>query len=860
MPAPAPIIKRAPQVSVIAGHRALARQMLDEYDNAQRESATAVWESPDILTYNGWLERLWRDCAAQDPLGTPLLLNRPQEEILWQEAIERTLPPGPRPLDISALASAAASAWDLVHHWDLSRQEISMHAPLDDAAAFITWMEAVEKRLEANRWITRSELPRDIATRIRTKKFAAPPEVQYFGMLDLSPATQRLLELCGAIAGMRPAATNASWTRAAFHDAQEELRHAASWAHEQLTRSPKARIGIAVRGIAGKAGVIERIFDDILHPALSFSNSGGPRSFAIAYPAFAAEIPVISSALLVLGLVNGLTLAEAGRLLRSPFLKVDRVRAASADVQLRRDGAQGFSIAFEGLAALFPRLTQESRRWPNGQKTRPSEWTNRFSRLLSAAGWPGHRELTQLEQQHIEHWKDLLSLLAGLDRVLGKITYGEALARLTRIACTTGFSPRIGYVAPIQILDLTDAVGCRFDALWIAGLDHANWPAPARPNPFLPSLLQRVNRLPHSSANEEWAVAQKVMQDLLVAAPTGVVSHACFSAEEPFEPSPLVQSLPGCEETKAGETVTSRIFATPAAMVPAPPDQATPLPAGTAQRGGANLLKKQAECPFQAFARYRLQAREFDEGELGISPVDHGSAAHHCLQVFWQDVRSQAALLSMNETQRNLAMDHAVAAGVAYLLEKHPGTPSWFASVERARLKRILSEWLKFEAKRRPFTVEATELELTIDVSGLRLMTRIDRADRFDNGTVGIVDYKTAKTVSETDWDGDRPAEPQLPLYATASGFPVSEVMFAQLPPEKKQDKLVRGGENLAASLPEWRRVLGNLAHGFLAGDASVDPKDLGKSCKLCRLETLCRVNPSLLQQEEAVDEGGESE
>ena len=57
------------------------------------------------------------------------------------------------------------------------------------------------------------------------------------------------------------------------------------------------------------------------------------------------------------------------------------------------------------------------------------------------------------------------------------------------------------------------------------GLHDEALPAPANPNPFLPTSLQRQHRLPHSSAERELEFASTLMDRLLASAPDVVLSY-----------------------------------------------------------------------------------------------------------------------------------------------------------------------------------------------------------------------------------------------------------------------------------------------------------------------------------------------
>ena len=141
------------------------------------------------------------------------------------------------------------------------------------------------------------------------------------------------------------------------------------------------------------------------------------------------------------------------------------------------------------------------------------------------------------EHQPWSYWKNLLSALAALDVVLPRLTYGQALQRLRGIAHEQRFAPR-DEGAPVQIMDIFEAAGSQFDALWIAGLHGGAWPSVARPNPFLPLSLQRQAEMPHSSPDRELHYARRVTARLLASAPEVVCSYPLFSGEEQLRASP----------------------------------------------------------------------------------------------------------------------------------------------------------------------------------------------------------------------------------------------------------------------------------------------------------------------------------
>lgn len=180
--------------------------------------------------------------------------------------------------------------------------------------------------------------------------------------------------------------------------------------------------------------------------------------------------------------------------------------------------------------------------------------------------------------------------------------------------------------------------------------------------------------------------------------------------------------------------------------------------------------------------------------------------------------------------------------------------------VQRDRLHRLLSRWLDVELERGPFTVQKREERSVIPIGPLRLKVQPDRVDEVEGGIV-LVDYKTGYGAHPSSWLGDRPDDPQLPLYALltepgrlqamlfARVRPGSEMEWRGLAanrtvlPLKKQQKLA----DLELRRQDWQTVLTILAHDFASGRAEVNPKSFALNCTNCAQRLLCRVDPAAL-------------
>ena len=138
---------------------------------------------------------------------------------------------------------------------------------------------------------------------------------------------------------------------------------------------------------------------------------------------------------------------------------------------------------------------------------------------------------------------------------------------------------------------------------------------------------------------------------------------------------------------------------------------------------------------------------------------------------------SQRALLALDDTAAASLIDEAVAHAWR---EARVTVAESTRKFERRRMLTVLSEWLEEERKRPPFSVECCEkpYRLELPESGaIRFSVKLkaDRIDRDEEGHRILIDYKTGRKQSIGKWIGERPAEPQLPLYAVAEGLGVDD-------------------------------------------------------------------------------------
>lgn len=822
-----------------------------------------AWQRTPILSVDGWLRACWTE-ARYKSANIPTLLSGSQEHALWQQILERE---HAHLFDSASTARLASRSAALIHEWHIPSDGDSWNDH-EDSAQFHRWYKLFRRECRERNWVTLADvwdlLPKWIGSGICGREL-----VVFAGFKRFHSALERVQQALGLfsateeIGPKRP--DRAVVSRCS--DLPEEIEHAARWARITFENNSRQSICIFVPELIANRALVERTFDAVFYPAAALRLSDVSRQkadcvFHISAAAPLSEHPLISSALLLLETARSrITIANAGAILRSPFLPdaaAERSARALADVELRKK--RELDVSLRELEFASRACASLQRIWPRVRRVLSNErdhfelarWSELFTDLLTALGWPGDAELSEDDQAILEQWKEALSKLSALGLVIGEVSFHSALLHLKRLLLTRG--TELGdWSSPVQIIDASEAVGIEFDCVRVTGAGEETWPPQLEIQPLVPLKLQRAFHVPGSSPESARQERERMTAALFASAPSAAVTYS--GRLSPF-----------AERFTAGESHFSKWEGKlpaesykPAQLVEVEDSIAPPYLSRETARGGTAVLKAQSQCPFRAFAEFRLNAQRPEDACFGFDARDRGAFLHKALQYVWMEVRSYSRLRSIPEHDLRDIVQEAVAQAVKDDLSSP--FHALITVTERERLEELILEWLiEIErARKQSFTVETIEQERTCEISGLQLNLRIDRVDRLRNGNVLLIDYKSGEQTSKS-LEGDRPREPQLLVYAASCGEKVDGVFFAQLRARKlraigfsrdeqfpsRTAQVKRDWDSfLAQSQDEVQR----LARDFVRGDAVVDP--IRGACDYCNVKPFCRVNEKIRREEE---------
>jgi ATP-dependent helicase/nuclease subunit B len=862
--------------TIIASSARAARALRRMHAESQRNEGLTAWPSPDILDWESWLNRLWNR-KLRSGAESRLLLTPLQEQQVWVRLVKPSIE-GRRLISPAGVADLAQDAYALLHHYRAFEFLNPGQADGSDVENFRAWAREFERTCRNEGWLSRCTLPLALGDAVPTNELETPPKLLLIGFDRVTPAQQSVIEALRAQGHETEIDQNAEVASpepkllVAAVDKRDEIATCALWVRRELAAlGPAARIAVVVPGVATVRAEIDRVFRQLIAPAAVAISARSPLPYEFSLGVPLAEVPMARSALLLLRWMEQALLPDQiSWLLLSGFLCEEQdelLPMAEFDVKMRsrsmRQPEQDLDDFLRSAAPdkLRRRLQHARRLLSQDDSLNFAQWVHVAEQILEAVHWPGAHVLENEDFQVQARWTQLLDSVAALTFDGRIVSYKEFVEVLEHQAQQTIFAAE-SRDAPVQILGPFEAAGLTFDALWFLGADDASWPAVARPHPFLPPWLQRTHNMPHADSTTDWKLAQQVTTRLERSAAKSVFSFPLQNANGVCRPSTLVTSGTLRMDAKelrtligADEYLTSEQFPVlqnddePAAILPWPVE---------IDAGGAEILRRQAACAFQSFATRRLGARPMDATDWGLEPRDRGSVVHEILAGLWDALKTHDALLAArtDNSLHALVQEH-VALGLKKYRDRtlqHDWSQAYL-DAEQERIISLMEDWLEFEADRAGFTVEAGEKKLPAAVGELKLQVRVDRIDTVDGGRV-IIDYKTGM-LGGVSWDGPRPDEPQLPLYA---GFGEIENLKGVLLARVRDDmmkfigrvddaKTVMPGDSKLtkppyddAMLQSWRSALLDLGRQFLRGEAQVNPKQYPKTCEFCDLSPLCRI------------------
>ncbi|MDX8376670.1 MAG: UvrD-helicase domain-containing protein [Mariprofundales bacterium] len=888
-------------ILVITGSTRLARHLSEAYNNwrAQQDSM-GVWPTPPVLAYSAWLQEQWQRCASDTKQS---ILSSAQELLIWREVVNADTACDPAyVLDGDALAKQAMQAYALLCDWSLSIDKVKIASCTSEHEAFCRWCQQFAARAQQLKRVPQAQASIMLVKNLNINASnmpIMPTQMLWCGFDELTPAQKNI---CQALESH-----SCQIELYAMHDtkilnkpkavyrcrtALHEARHIAARIR-QLYSLGKS-ITILPANMNEHANLL-RILQEELDPKLVLSsmlkNKNDMACINVSLGLPLSEQTLVKHSVLLLQIAGGASLAahEWAQLLLSPYLykttdENERMARAELELALRanacmqRASAKTMLLWVECQHAKHEKLATTTAQWQDllkfiglsfekgdikGKKS-PSYWSQYVQLLLADSAWPWQQANKDSphnadERAIYTHWQQALRTLASLDDVTGNISWRACVQELQRLCQTIPFRPDPGF-SDIHLMGMLEITGLHADIIFLTGMHEQQFPAMANPQPLLPITLQKQYKMPHADAERELIFAKLLWQRLLASAEHVEISFAAMGdGGEVLRPTAFVtgEYIIDADEPKSQSWAVRMMQTTSTTQDIA--DTNIALGKDESHALNTSSLTAQAQCPFQAFAAYRLQLREIETAEAGVSYILHGSLLHKALEIFWQGLQknnkaTQTNLLELMALPDNF--NELIIACVTQSLQHHKKQTTHISDavlkVESWRLQSLLQQWFKnVEAKRPDFSVVECEQALIMPLGEITLRMRLDRMDEDVDGNKILLDYKSGGSHTSKNIQDSIPQQPQLPAYAlalAASNNTPAALGFAIVNEgHHKLNMLEISDEHIIG----WQHGLHELATNYVTGNADVSPR-FADSCNYCSYISLCRYQ-GLVSSDQAV-------
>lgn len=886
------------QTLLVVPTAGLAAHLHETYANQQLSLGREVWEAPNIFSWPECLHKFWK--LNQHRLPSRALLSAQQSKLLWTQTIETsryqnielTL------LNVQQTVAACSRSDRLIHDWLVPKEKLrDIH--ISDVSQFLEWQKGYENRLEQANAMDPVRLQSHLLELAGRGQLELGFERLVWYGYDLQTAAQlalsRVLQKCGVAISHAAPSVSSSQSFRIYHDADAEVRGALEQAKSLLAKEPSQAIQVVVPDLQNRYAQVQELARKVFYPQSSLLDTQrNDLVYRFSLGKKMHEWPAIESAMTLLELLKGrVAVVDFQYLLKSKFfaapnstsnavkgfsswLSKARIRYLKLEdlPDLVTSFCEKSETDFESIQALFLILNETLKLQHSvdgfttvneGESVKPrfsyGHWVQKFDALLSLWGWqtyPLGSEFNTVEHQLRQRWNSLLEEFSKFSIVQRSVGLSNGIARFQQLIRESVFLPKSAH-SPLVISGVLEALGKQADHCFLTGMTQ-DYPAPAKGDPFVPSHVLTGTDYPDASARASAKQARKVMQSLFNAARNTEVSYALRTGalqESDNQSSPLFtrqfSTIKPSSVRVQSETPPLVALHTYEDVTGAQWDSNRRV------RGGSAVFKDQSRCPFKAYATHRLGFEVFQETEFGLDHLDRGTLLHKMLELVWRAIPDQAALQSMGAEVQDRLLDECFQRLLDYSKSVLTDDKHRLFALERERVVDLSAEWLEIERKRPAhFSVVEQEQSYRGEWGGIEFNFTLDRVDLTDDGRSLIVDYKTG-IVNRNDWLGERPREPQLPLYtlardaqkaSSAAGIAFAEVRrggmkFTELAELDIFRKPTKHAQKNQEDWQEWRArwpdIFSRLASEFLAGHAAVDPIDK-KVCDYCDLAPVCRI------------------
>jgi ATP-dependent helicase/nuclease subunit B len=801
---------------------------------------------PPVTTPARLIAACWD--TIQAAADAPFLISEIQATAIWRQVVANSSE-GPSLISLDHAARSAQSAWQMLHHSNISWQALRASNAETDFAVFLRWCRSYSERLATERWIDATSALERIATTSISGQYA----IGIASWDVLPPAWEGALTALSQKGNWHRIEANVSASEtylARASDPDAELLAVGNWLATKTRIHPSECWAVVIPDVRARSVEILSVLGDSVREAfIEAGREVGPNPVWLASGAPTTDCQPVGAALNALELLFGAgSFGNLSRWLRSPFFEAPDLESpgqrALFEAGLRnnllaqwnfRDAIQRGGLASKMRLSLpvatrdLERALQKFDTLP--RRASPSEWVAVWEACLRDLHWrPDHEGATS---SPLQAWERSLQGFASLSPILNGIDRIQAIDEFRRILANNVVR-RAMPLSGVHVFERIEDVGPGYRGVWIMEFTDTRWPSGVRLNSFLPQQLQVALGVPFatpalaaSSSTEEFVRLRSRVPEVVCSIPDRISDVAT-------QPSRLlagiaIERLPASRASQAGSYYLNRLSSREKRLIP----DSTPAIDPSELAGGIRLLDVQSACPLRAFCEFRLGAKALEIPRRGITAQTRGIVVHRALELLLEPaVRNGPVNFAGLRAHIVPAVRRALSESIDW---PHP---PWdlMLGLEAERCARTLNALIDKVEGQAQVEIDAVETRIELTINRWRLSGRVDRIDRLPDGGLLIFDYKTGAASPSSAWFTERLKSTQLPAYAVAyseriRGFSVVNLGdgsaefrgvgdFPMESPVAARPKLA--GAAWAAQLQRWSEQIESLLAEYAAGDARI--------------------------------------
>ena len=866
--------------TVVVETERLRHLIVDGYNIRMMESGGGSWPTPEASTWNQWMRNLWQSIEQTAPSAVNELLSGNQTTALWEQVIARSIRSNRQDefeyllWHVTSTANQAKAAYQLISKYCIDDSEFDRELS-EDSRMFLDWLKDYRAQLRRNGYIDSEFLPEEIVRHLSKEHKRETGKVIFAGFDEWPPQNEYLigsLQRLGwdiRVLSHDPEKISTKVVRREFETVDEEIEQCACWARSIIEQNSQEHyVGVVVPSITEQHTKIRRTFSAILNPsAVLDQRQDNKMSYHITLGTELSQTPIVVDAMNLLELIK----SQVEVPVMCSVIQSDRLKGWDEESALRSNFARELFTLRVDITSIDDTLAIMASRFLKGSelyrtlhvaRERLSQtpqtadfgyWAKFITdwlRLFQANSREG-RSFSDIEWRAHAQWGKLVEGLAELGFLSRKVRIEEVIAQLRRITQNSNFQSRALRV-PIQVGGMVALLGQRFTHLWIMGMNKDAIPGASRPNQFIPVPVQKKYCISQATPQLAYEQCEKRLHRLVNSADITVMSYARSDLDAEYEPSLMLEkysnnSLQDISITNY-ITYTNKIVSQDDELEEFTESNAGMVSDSELRVVGTGLFRDQSQCPFKAFAHYRLKAENPRVPSIGVGPLEHGSLVHSLLEYLFRKYTRKEVLERVEDDNFRAELVNLSRTYLGDMCRIHMlsvNEEAFENGVDRS--VDTVIDWVQNnEIKLSMHEVYATEIKLESEINGLPIRIHIDRVDRLYHDDpldfeYVVIDYKTGYC-NVNDLKGYRPSEPQLLVYGCAVEMelmtPVGHVAFAGLKKGSKGFDCVLFDELDLEQDPE--ELCNRLADEFLKGCARVDP--IRRACDYCDLSSLCRI------------------